>query len=79
MTRNVRIAWRPVPELSPAIAQDAHVTIDDAEFYVSVRPGKRRCLTCIVNQDAIIARGSTMRECKRAVESIAHSRGTLVQ
>ena len=76
---NVRIAWRPVPELSPAMAQDARVTIDDAEFYVSVRPGARRSLTCIVNNDAIIARGSTMRECKRAVESIAHQRGTLVQ
>jgi hypothetical protein len=55
------------------------VTIDDTEFYVSVRPSKKRSLTCIVNNDAIIARGSTMSECKRAVESIAYGRGTLVQ
>jgi hypothetical protein len=75
----VRIAWRPVPALSPAIAQDAHVLIGDIEFEVSVRPGKRRSLVCTVNNDAIVARGSTMRECKRAVESIAHNRGTLVQ
>jgi hypothetical protein len=75
----VRIAWRPVPALSPAIAQDAHVLIGDTEFEVSVRPGKRRSLVCTVNNDAIVARGSTMQECKRAVESIAHNRGTLVQ
>ncbi len=79
MARNVRIAWRPVPDQSPARAQDAHVVIGDAEFSVSVRPGKRRSLTCIVNNDAVIARGSTMRECKRAVEHIAHQRGTLLQ
>lgn len=75
----VRIAWRPVPALSPAIAQDAHVTIGDTEFVVSVRPGRRRSLVCTVNDDAIVARGSTMRQCKWAVENIAHLRGTLVQ
>lgn len=79
MTRNVRIAWRPVPPLSPTVAQDAHVIIGDIEFQVSVRPGKRRSLVCLVNSDAMIARGHSMRECKAAVESIAHQRGTLLQ
>jgi hypothetical protein len=42
------------------------------------RVPKRRSLTCTINHDAIIARGSTMRERKRAVQQIAHKRGALV-
>ena len=77
MTTYVRIAWRPVESLSPAIAQDGQVIIGQRQFSVHVRPG-RRDLKCIVDDGYIVASGHSMRECKAAIENIAHNRGGLL-
>ena len=78
MATQIRIAWRPVPDLSPARAQDARIVIDGADaFSISVRPGAKG-LACL-SSHGIVAGGRTMRQCKAAVEHLVRHRGDLLQ
>ncbi len=77
MGRHIRIAWRPVRDLSPARAQDAQIIIDGAAFSLSIRPNQHG-LACTAD-DGIVAGGRTMRQCKAAVEQVVRHRGDLLQ